>query len=369
MGIRFTHLAKVTASIIATALLTAVGGCGAGTTGEPQTPQTSPQQQQTSGPITVVASINQWGSLAKQIGGDDVNVTSILSATNVDAHDFEPQTADVAKIAKAQIVIVNGAGYDTWATKSMDQQSTGVSAAQIVGAMEGDNPHLWFSKDARNGMAKELVNVFSKALPDKKADFEERYDEWQQQEKDVEQQMNDFSANHKDASYAATEAVAYYLMSDMGFTDKTPKGYATSSAAEAEAAPADLREFQKLLEDKDVDLLVNNTQEASDATNMITGTAGRSGIPVFDVSEQMPKDASDLTEWIGSLVDTISGYLTPCTDDSDDADDSDDVDDSDDADTSSGKPSGDSESESSVGTTCKTTSTNDSTSDSEDNRD
>ncbi|NEG72200.1 metal ABC transporter solute-binding protein, Zn/Mn family [Bifidobacterium ramosum] len=308
MDIHGSRVVKAIAGFAAVALLAVTGGCGSST--QAQTPGEDTTEQ--SGPIAVVASINQWGSLAEQIGGDDVSVTSILSSTNVDAHDFEPQTSDVAKLAKAQVVVANGAGYDSWATKNVAKDAQTVSAAQIVGAMEGDNPHLWFSKDARNGMAQELVNAFSKVLPSKKKAFNERYKAWQKKEKTVEQAMDDFSAAHKDVTYAATEAVAYYLMSDMGFTDKTPKGYAASAAAEGEAAPADLQEFQKLLEDKGVDLLVNNTQEASDATNMITGTAGRADVPVFDVSEQMPKDMTSLTEWIGSLVDTITGYFDVC---------------------------------------------------------
>ena len=184
-----------------------------------------------------------------------------------------------------------------------------VSAAQTVGAMEGDNPHLWFSKDARTGMAKELVNAFSKALPAKKKAFSKRYDAWLKREQAIEDKMAAFAKDHANPTYAATEAVAYYLMSDMGFKDLPPEGYAASTASEGEPAPADLQAFQKLVEGRGVDLLVNNTQEASDATNLVTGTAGRSEVPVFDVSEQMPKDKTDLTDWIDSMVDAIDGIF------------------------------------------------------------
>ncbi|MCH9275633.1 zinc ABC transporter substrate-binding protein [Bifidobacterium amazonense] len=318
MNIRGSRIGRAVAGVFAAMMLMAAAGCGTSNAAT----QTEPQQQEQTGPIEVVASINQWGSLAEQIGGDDVSVTSILSSTGVDAHDFEPKTSDVAKLSKATIVVANGAGYDTWATKNVGKDAVIVSAAQTVGAMEGDNPHLWFSKDARNGMAQELVNAFSKALPGKKKDFTKRYKEWQEQEKTVEEKMKEFSSANADATYAATEAVAYYLMSDMGFEDKTPKGYAASAAAEGEAAPADLQEFQKLLESRDVDLLVNNTQEASDATNMITGTAERSDVPIVDVSEQMPSDAASLTDWIGDLVDSVAGHFaTDCSDASSDSSD------------------------------------------------
>ena len=100
-------------------------------------------------------------------------------------------------------------------------------------------------------------------------------------------------------------------MADLGFKNQTPKGYTQSTASGGEPAPADLQSFQKLIEDKGVDVLVNNTQEASDATNMITGAAGRADVPVVDVSEQMPKDTDTLNDWINQLINTIIDAVDP----------------------------------------------------------
>ena len=320
MNIHPHRLVTGIAAILATGMLMASSACGTG--GGSQSER--PSAKEPTGPITVVASINQWGSLAEQIGGTDVNVTSILSSTNVDAHDFEPKTSDVAKLQKAQIIVSNGAGYDSWATKSVGRNSTIVSAAETVGAMEGDNPHLWFSKDARNGMATELTEAFSKALPAKKKAFQSRLKAWQKEEKAIEKSMGEFAANRKNATYGATEAVAYYLMSDMGFQDDTPKGFARSAASGGEPAPADLQEFQSLIESQGISVLVNNTQESSDATNMLTGTAGRAGVPVFDVSEQMPQAYTTLTDWIADLVARLDKTVSRAIiDDSDESGSSD----------------------------------------------
>lgn len=304
---------RFAAASISAMMLFAAAACGSQTSSE-QPAQTNPgttSQQKATGPITVVSSINQWGSLAAELGGDDVKVTSIVNTTNVDAHDFEPKTSDIAKLSKAQIVIANGAGYDSWATKALGKSSSLVSAASVVGAMEGDNPHLWFSKDARSGMAEAITDAYIKALPSKKKDFQQRLKTWQQGEKSLEKWTGDFTKNHSKLTYAATEPVAYYLMADLGFDDATPKGYAQSVASEGESAPADLQSFQQLIEKRSIDVLINNTQEASDATNMITGTAGRSDVPVVDVSEQMPEKAESLNAWINQLVNTIIDAVDP----------------------------------------------------------
>ena len=304
MGTQITRLTRLAAAGLSAVLLFATTACAATSPAETE-PDNKTSVPAPTGPINVVASLNQWGSLAAELGGDDVEVTSIVNSTNVDAHDFEPKTSDVAKLSKAQIIVANGAGYDSWATKSMTKTTNIVSAASVMGAVEGDNPHLWFSKDARSSMATAITDAYIKALPSKKKAFQKRLKAWQADEKSLETWASEFTKSHSNLTYAATEPVVYYLMADLGFKDQTPKGYTQSTASGGEPAPADLQSFQKLIEDKGVDVLVNNTQEASDATNMITGAAGRADVPVVDVSEQMPKDADTLNAWINQLINTI----------------------------------------------------------------
>ncbi|MDF7663971.1 zinc ABC transporter substrate-binding protein [Bifidobacterium sp. ESL0763] len=258
------------------------------------------------GPITVVASINQWGSLARRIGGKDVHVTSIVHSVSVDAHDFEPRTSDIAAIQKAAIVVTNGAGYDSWATKSIVRSSIRVDAADAVGAGEGDNAHLWFSKDARRAMATELADAFAKARPGKAKAFQSRLKAWRADEGRLDRRMADFSKRHRHASYGATEAVAYYLMADMGLDDRTPEGYARAVNSEGEPAPGDLRDFQNLIAKRGIDLLIDNVQESNGTTTLLVDSAKQGKVPVVDVTEQMPEGQRDLTVWVGSLADAVS---------------------------------------------------------------
>ena len=67
--------------------------------------------------IQVVAAENFWGSLVSQLGGSRVNVVSVVSDPNADPHEYE-SNANTAKIfTTANYVILNGAGYDSWADK------------------------------------------------------------------------------------------------------------------------------------------------------------------------------------------------------------------------------------------------------------
>jgi zinc/manganese transport system substrate-binding protein len=60
----------------------------------------------------VVAAENFWGSIASQVGGDRVQVTSIIKSPDTDPHDYDATPADARLVAGAKLVIVNGAGYD-----------------------------------------------------------------------------------------------------------------------------------------------------------------------------------------------------------------------------------------------------------------
>src|ERR1700758_1263495 len=69
------------------------------------------------GPVQVVAAENFWGSIAAQVGGSHVDVTSIIVDPNADPHAYEPTTQDARTVADAQYVIYNGVGYDPWMDK------------------------------------------------------------------------------------------------------------------------------------------------------------------------------------------------------------------------------------------------------------
>ena len=280
------------------------GACGAsGNKGPlPSASKTSGTAALKKGPIRVVASVNQWGLLAQQLGGTQVQVTSILRNTNVDAHDFSPTSSDISTVTNAQVLVVNGAGYDSWATKPSTKALSTVNAASTIGAEAGDNPHLWFSSDVRAKVAQSIRDAYISALPSQKDYFTKLYDQWKAKEESLKKVIARFAKKYSGKPYAATESVAYYLMADLGLKDMTPKGYSTAMQNESEPSATDLQSFQTLIEQHRGRLVISNPQEGSDAVNMVLGTAGRADVPVVEVTEQVPDKYKTLDEWITALT-------------------------------------------------------------------
>ena len=284
------------AALASVGMLASVAACGSG--------QSTSEKN---GTIEVAASVNQWGTVAKALGGDNVNVTSIINSTNVDAHDYEPTTSDIAKLQKAQVIIVNGAGYDAWAVKATQTaNATIVNAAEVGGVNDGENPHVWFSADVRKAVAQAITEAYEQADAAKKNDFDKMNDRWTDEENNVESKIAEVKQKTDGLAYAATESVASYLAEDMGLADATPSGYARATANESEPTPTDIKQFTDALKAGEIKLLVVNTQEESELTDKITDAAKSVEVPMVELTEQMPEQYDSLTAWMEGLVDAFS---------------------------------------------------------------
>src|ERR1700722_12683226 len=107
---------------------------------------TTPETAQ-AGIVKVVAAENFYGDIVKQLGGNHVQVVSILSDPNADPHEYESSVKDAEAVSNANIVIENGDDYDTWMDKLLSA-SPSTSRIVLVGSdianhKLADNPHVW----------------------------------------------------------------------------------------------------------------------------------------------------------------------------------------------------------------------------------
>jgi zinc/manganese transport system substrate-binding protein len=105
--------------------------------------------------LNVVASFSILADFVDNVGGDKVNVTSLVGP-NGDVHVYTPAPQDAKTIADARLVVINGLGLEGWLPRLL--QSSG-SKASIVAASNGisalrsgseADPHAWQSvEDAK----------------------------------------------------------------------------------------------------------------------------------------------------------------------------------------------------------------------------
>src|SRR5438552_14481868 len=155
---------KVSAVLLLAAL--ALAGVGAATAGS------------SGNPLQVVAAENFWGSIASQLGGDRVHVTSVITSPATDPHDYEPTAADARTLAGAKFVIVNGVGYDPWADKLLAANPVGgrveLDVGNLVGVKAGGNPHRWYSPGDVQKVIAAIVRDYTKLDPKDAAYFKQQ---------------------------------------------------------------------------------------------------------------------------------------------------------------------------------------------------
>ncbi|WP_114948900.1 metal ABC transporter solute-binding protein, Zn/Mn family [Microvirga calopogonii] len=93
--------------------------------------------------LKAIASFSILGNLVHQVGGDRVEVMTLVGP-NGDAHVFPPPTAYATKVANAKIIFVNGLGFDDWINclvKSSGSTASLVIASTNVKAINGEEEH------------------------------------------------------------------------------------------------------------------------------------------------------------------------------------------------------------------------------------
>jgi zinc/manganese transport system substrate-binding protein len=250
--------------------------------------------------VDVVVSVGQWSDLARRLGGDCATVTTVLASSAVDPHDFEPRPADIAAFEGADVVVLNGAGYDTWAADAvgnLDRDPAVVTAADLADGEDGDNPHLWYDPALLPRMASAVTAALAKASPDAAEGFRAQGRAWEQQLQPYTAELDALRAVAAGRTYAATEPVFDLTARAVGLRDVTPAGYVSAVGNESDPAPGDIAAFEGALRDHRVDVLVYNTQTEGSLPEQLRTAAEKAGVPVVEVSESPPHAGGSFVAW------------------------------------------------------------------------
>jgi len=264
--------------------------------------------------VDVVVSVGQWGDLARQLGGACATVTTIVSSAAVDPHDFEPGTSALAAISDADLVVVNGAGYDHWAddaVATLDPAPAVVRAADVAGvAASGADPHLWNSPAVVHEMSTAVSRAVTRLATPRAADYlARRSAAWTAELKPYDDAVRTLSGRAPGHSFAATEPVFDRMAQTIGLTDATPEGYRRAVSNDSDPAPGDLAAFEATLARGGVDLLVYNTQTSGTVPSQLRAAAKRGGVPVVEVSESPPDAKGSFVAWQLAQLAELSNAL------------------------------------------------------------
>ncbi len=281
-----------------------------------------------SGKIEVVASTNVWGSVVKAVGGDDVEVTSIIDDPSGDPHSYESKPSDVSAVRGADLVIFNGGGYDDFFATLLGPETEGarkIEAFPVSGKASGHeeeepgaeheeeaghdhavNEHVWYDFETVRKVADQAAVDLAAIAPDKKAAFEANAKAFNEGVQALEDKVKDRGAGKK---VLVTEAVAHYLLDTAGVEDVTPESFSEAVENETDVPASALAESLTLVEQKQVAAVINNAQTGNAATGKVLETARTAGVGLVEVTETLPEGATGYLDWMTKQVDALVGAL------------------------------------------------------------
>lgn len=285
----------------AAATIALLGSCASGP-GAGSSPAASGSSEASTAKIGVVAGENFWGSIAQQIGGDRVAVTSIISDPDADPHEYETSATDAAALSSARLVIENGFGYDDFLAKLLDAQPsndrTVVSVQQILKVTEKNaNPHIWYDTARIPQVAQAIEQQLAKASPKDAAAFDANEKRFEAALQPIDDVIGRMKNKYAGAKIAYTERVPGYLTTAAGLKLGMPAGFTEAVEQGNDPSPQDNLAFQDAIKNKTVKVLLYNGQVTDDETTKIQQLAKSAGVPVVGVTETIPPTDKDYQSW------------------------------------------------------------------------
>lgn len=280
------------------------------------------------GEITVVTTTSVYADIVEQIAGDGIEVVPVIDSPAQDPHSYEATPQDRLTVEDADLVVLNGGGYDSFMEELAEEAGVPVvNAVDVSGLEEEDehaeetaeetteedsedhaghdhgsfNEHVWYDLDSMGKLGEtvaeelgELDEANAQTYTDNAATFSE-------QTTDLHDRV---TALGLEGDYLAAEPIADYLLEDAGLHNVTPTEFTVAVEDGTDAAPLVYNDVQNLVTDGELEMLVFNEQTATGQSEDLQSVAEEAGLPVLAFTETLP-EGTDYLGWMGQNIDDL----------------------------------------------------------------
>ena len=266
------------------------------------------------GAIRVTAAENFWGSVATQLGGKKVAVTSIIVNPDTDPHSYEPTAADGRALASSQMAIVNGIGYDTWASKLLAANPSSGRAVLDVGSLlgltQGDNPHQWYSPASLERVIAAITADYRRLDPRDAGYFEGRRREFETSGlAEYDRLRQQIRSRYAGVPVGYSESIFRPLGESLGLKLITPYSFAKAVAEGTDVSAQDKQTVDRQAQTHAIDVWVYNSQNATPDVQRVNQLAREAHIPITTITETLSPASATFEQWqsaqLRSLIDAL----------------------------------------------------------------
>src|SRR5579859_6084414 len=276
-----------------------------------------PSQSDSGGVIRVVAAENFWGSIASQVGGSHVQVSSIITNPTTDPHTYEPTAANARAIASAQLVIENGIGYDPWVGRLIAADHAHIAVlnvGSVLGVPVGGNPHRWYNPADVKAIVTQLAADYARLDPAAKTYFARRrafflsaglrkYDEL----------ISAIRAKYSGTPVGASESIFAEMAPALGLNLITPYSFLKAISEGTEVSAADKLTIDNQIKHHLIKIYVYNSQNVTPDVHAQLTAAKAAHIPVATITETLSPPTATFQAWQIGELEGIEAALAKTT--------------------------------------------------------
>jgi zinc/manganese transport system substrate-binding protein len=301
------------AGLVAVAAVLSLGTAACATTAPASTGAATP-----GAPVQVAASINAWGSILSQLGGNRVQASSIITNPDTDPHDYEPTPADGRTIADAALFVENGIGYDPWADRSLaaspNPERVVLDVGRLVNVPDGGNPHRWYSPADVEKVA-DTITADLKKLDPAGASY---YDQQRQAFETTglaryHQLITTIKNTYAGTPVGASESIVAPLAEALGLKLVTPPSFLKDISEGTDPSAADKATIDAQISGKQIKVYVFNSQNSTPDVSAQVDAAKKAGIPVSTVTETLAPASASFQDWQSAQLQSLADALHRAT--------------------------------------------------------
>jgi len=261
----------------------------------------------TGGQLQVVAAENFWGSIASQLGGDRVRVTSVIASPATDPHDYEPTAGDARTVAGAKLAIVNGIGYDPWAGKLLAASPAKgrivLTVGDLVGVKTGGNPHRWYSPPDVQKVIAAVVASYKKLDPADAAYFDRQKAAFESKGlRAYKAEIAVIRRKYAGVPVGASESIFALLAPALRLDLLTPPSFLKAISEGTEPTASDKTAIDRQIAARKIKVWIFNSQNSTPDVQRFTDKARKAGIPVATITETLVPASATFQQWqVGQL--------------------------------------------------------------------
>ena len=290
------------------------------------TSNTTKDKNTDNGKINVMVSFYPLKDFTEQIGGDKVEVKTLMP-NNMEPHDYEPKTKDFETLINSDLFIYNGAGLETWVDKvnesikdekvTLVDSSTGIDTLKLVEEEHdedseseeehehnGVDPHIWLSLKNAQIQCENIKNALVKADPDNKDFYEQNLKTYDEKLQTLYDQYAEKFKEVSNKDFITGHAAFGYLCKDFGLEQQSVENV----FGEGEPTPKQLQSLVDFCKENNIKTIFSESLASPKVSETLASEVGAEVVPIYTLeSQEDDKDYIQSMEYnLQHIYDSLS---------------------------------------------------------------